>query len=178
MLKLLVVWHVAGLNGGIGNLDFERQAEGVGDFRHAHGREGTGQRAGEAGMVQGTQADVAQALVPAVSRLVSTPVRGGDIVSKAGVGMSADAAGMSACATSHRNTCEKRRLSMPQAVEVCYGKLPSDDCALGLNAGVGSHGSHLRFERESAAADGAESNGLLHGHPAKTPRCPEFSGTG
>src|ERR1019366_3530604 len=55
MLKLLVVWHVAGLNGGIGNLDFERQAEGVGDFRHAHGREGTGQRAGEAGMVQGTQ---------------------------------------------------------------------------------------------------------------------------
>src|ERR1035437_5667402 len=82
MLKLLVVWHVAGLNGGIGNLDFERQAEGVGDFRHAHGREGTGQRAG-----------VAQARVPAVSRLVSTPVRGGDIGSKVGVGMSADAAG-------------------------------------------------------------------------------------
>ena len=81
MLKLLVVWHVAGLNGGIGNLDFERQAEGVGDFRHAHGREGTGQRAG-----------VAQVLVPAVSRLVSTPVRGGDIGSKVGVGMSADAA--------------------------------------------------------------------------------------
>ena len=171
MLKLLVVWHVAGLNGGIGNLDFERQAEGVGDFRHAHGREGTGQRAGEAGMVHGTQADVAQALVPAVSRLVSTPVRGGDIVSKAGVGMSA-------CATSHRNTCEKRRLSMPQGVEVCYGKLPSDDCALGLNAGVGSHGSHLRFERESAAAGGAEFSGLLHGHPLKTPRCPGFWGTG
>ena len=167
MLKLLVVWHVAGLNGGIGNLDFERQAEGVGDFRHAHGREGTGQRAG-----------VAQALVPAVSRLVSTPVRGGDIVSKAGVGMSADAAGMSACATSHRNTCEKRRLSMPQGVEVCYGKLPSDDCALGLNAGVGSHGSHLRFERESAAAGGAEFSGLLHGTPLKTPRCRGFWGTG
>ena len=42
---------------------------------------------------------VAQALVPAVSRLVSTPVRGRDAVSKASVGMSADAAGMSACAT-------------------------------------------------------------------------------
>jgi NAD(P)H-nitrite reductase large subunit/ferredoxin len=37
---------------------------------------------------------VAQALVPAVSRLVSTPVPGGE-----GVGMSADAAGTSACAT-------------------------------------------------------------------------------
>jgi len=46
------------------------------------------------------QADVAQALVPAVSRLVSTPVRGRDTVSRAGVGMSADAAGTSACATS------------------------------------------------------------------------------
>ena len=49
-------------------------------------------------------ADVAQALVPAVSRLVSTPVRGRDTVSKASVGMSADAAGRapwaSACATS------------------------------------------------------------------------------
>ena len=123
-------------------------------------------------------ADVAQALVPAVSRRVSTPVRGGDIVSKAGVGMRADAAGMSACVTSQRNTCEKRRLSMPQAVEVCYGKLPSDDCALGLNAGVGSHGSHLRFERESAAAGGAEFSGLLHGTPLKTPRCRGFWGTG
>jgi hypothetical protein len=56
-------------------------------------------------------ADVAQALVPAVSRLVSTPVRGRDTVSKAGVGMSADAAGMSACATSrHPNTGEKSGL--------------------------------------------------------------------
>ena len=44
--------------------------------------------------------DVAQALLPAVSRLVSTPVRGRDTVSKASVGMSADAAGKSACATS------------------------------------------------------------------------------
>ena len=44
-------------------------------------------------------ADVAQALVPAVSRLVSTRVRGRDIRSKASVGMSADAAGKSACAT-------------------------------------------------------------------------------
>src|ERR1035441_1947402 len=47
--------------------------------------------------------------MPAVSRLVSTPVRN-CLVSKASVGMSADAAGMSACATSHRNTCEKCRL--------------------------------------------------------------------
>ena len=42
---------------------------------------------------------VAQALVPAVSRLVSTPVDSGDTVSNTPVGMSADAAGMSACAT-------------------------------------------------------------------------------
>src|ERR1017187_7795700 len=42
---------------------------------------------------------VAQALVPAVSRLVSTPVRGRCGVSKASVGRSADAAGKSACAT-------------------------------------------------------------------------------
>src|ERR1035438_5188615 len=89
-------------------------------------------------------ADVAQALVPAVSRLISTPFRGGDTVSKRSVGMSlcvprretslapesldrcslwiealkpsflesADAAGMSACATSlHPNTCEKCRLA-------------------------------------------------------------------
>jgi len=45
-------------------------------------------------------AHVAQALMPAVSRFVSTRFRGLDAVSKAGVGMSADAAGMSACATS------------------------------------------------------------------------------
>src|SRR5450755_3846219 len=44
-------------------------------------------------------AEVARALVPAVSRPVSTPVRGRDTVSKASVGMSADAAGRSACAT-------------------------------------------------------------------------------
>src|ERR1019366_6107886 len=37
--------------------------------------------------------------VPAVSRLVSTPVRGRDTGSEASVGMSADAAGKSACAT-------------------------------------------------------------------------------
>src|ERR1022692_384341 len=37
--------------------------------------------------------------VPAVSRLVSTPVPGRDAVSQASVGMSADAAGTSACAT-------------------------------------------------------------------------------
>jgi len=59
------------------------------------------------------RADVAQALVPAVSRLVSTPVRGRDTVSKAGVG------------TSTRAT-SKRRLAalkgaqlaeMPSAIE-------------------------------------------------------------
>jgi amino acid adenylation domain-containing protein len=48
-------------------------------------------------------ADVAQGVpsgpVPAVPRLVSAPVRGRDTVSKASVGKSADAAGMSACAT-------------------------------------------------------------------------------
>ena len=51
----------------------------------------------------GKLADVAQGVpsgpVPAVSRLVSTPVRGRDTGSEASVGMSADAAGKSACAT-------------------------------------------------------------------------------
>ena len=51
---------------------------------------------------------VAQALLPAVSRLVSTPAREPDTESKASVGRSADAAGKSACATSkHPNTDEK-----------------------------------------------------------------------
>src|ERR1019366_775220 len=54
-------------------------------------------------------AGVAQALVPAVSRLVSTPVRGRDTVPEVSVGMSADAAGMSACATSRQaNTAATR----------------------------------------------------------------------
>src|ERR1035441_8422595 len=43
---------------------------------------------------------------------------------------------------------------MPQAVQVRYGKLSTDDRALALDAGLVSHGSHLRFERESAAAGG------------------------
>ena len=47
-------------------------------------------------------ADVARALVPAVSRLVSTPDVGRETVSLASVGMSADAAGRSACATTAR----------------------------------------------------------------------------
>jgi hypothetical protein len=52
--------------------------------------------------------DVAQALVPAVSRLISTPVRCDDTVSERSVGMSADAAGKSACATSlHPKAGEK-----------------------------------------------------------------------
>ena len=42
---------------------------------------------------------VAQALLPAVARLVSTPVRERDTESKASVGRSSDAAGTSACAT-------------------------------------------------------------------------------
>jgi CTP:molybdopterin cytidylyltransferase MocA len=49
--------------------------------------------------------DVAQGVpsgpVPAVSRLVSTPVAGRETVSQASVGRSADAAGTSACATSY-----------------------------------------------------------------------------
>ena len=45
-------------------------------------------------------ADVAQALLPGVPRLVSTLVRGRGTLPKASVGRSADAAGMSACATS------------------------------------------------------------------------------
>ena len=53
-------------------------------------------------------AHVAQALLPAVS----TPVRGRGTVSRASVGMSADAAGKSACATSrHPNTREECPLS-------------------------------------------------------------------
>ena len=45
------------------------------------------------------EADVAQALVPAVPRLVSAPACRRDTVSKTSVGRSADAAGRSACAT-------------------------------------------------------------------------------
>src|ERR1035438_6609998 len=44
--------------------------------------------------------DVAQALLPAVSRLISTTVPSGDAAWKLSVGKSADAAGKSACATS------------------------------------------------------------------------------
>jgi len=59
-------------------------------------------------------ADVAQALVPAVSRLVSTPLPGCDTLSETGVGMSADAAGTSACATfTAPEHCEKWRLTWP-----------------------------------------------------------------
>jgi len=66
-------------------------------------------------------ADVAQGVpsgpVPAVSRLVSTPFRGCDTVSKTGVGMSADAAGTgpegTPCATSPQpNPCEKWGLGL------------------------------------------------------------------
>src|ERR1019366_5230179 len=54
---------------------------------------------------------VAHALVRAVSRLVSTPWWHTDTLSSPGVGMSADAARMSACATSSPpNVCEKCRL--------------------------------------------------------------------
>src|ERR1039458_5145022 len=91
-----------------------------------------------------------KALVPAVSRLVSTPVRVGDIASNVGVGMSADAAGMSACATGHSNTCEKRRLHMSQAVEVSQGTFSTDNRALVLDAGVGSHGSHPVADGQTA----------------------------
>src|ERR1017187_3460412 len=55
--------------------------------------------------------EVAHALVRAVSRLVSTLWWGMDSLSAPGVGMSADAARMSACATSSpRNVCEKSGL--------------------------------------------------------------------
>jgi len=53
-------------------------------------------------------ADVAQALVPAVSRLVSTHFAGEAQCRTRSVPMSGDAAGMSACATSYpTDTCEK-----------------------------------------------------------------------
>jgi len=52
--------------------------------------------------------------VPAVSRLVSTPLPGCDTLSETGVGMSADAAGTSACATfTAPEHCEKWRLTWP-----------------------------------------------------------------
>ena len=83
---------------------------------NAPGPEGTPSRLGSelTCISQTLPADVAQALLPAVSRLVSTPVRGRGIVPKASVGRSADAAGMSACATSPRsNTGEKSGLTNP-----------------------------------------------------------------
>ncbi len=52
------------------------------------------------------------ALLPVASRFFSTPVHRADTVSKRNVGMSADAAGRSACATSLcPSTCEKYRLA-------------------------------------------------------------------
>src|ERR1035441_3807471 len=75
------------------------------------------------------------------------------------------------------------RAGTPQAVQVRYGKFSSDGRALALDAGVGSQGSHLRFEFEGAAvgcasADSSEFLGVLHGAPARTPRCRGFWGTG
>jgi hypothetical protein len=85
--------------------------------RHtAPGPEGTPSRLGSelTRISQSLPADVAQALLPAVSRLVSTRVRGRGTVPKSSVGRSADAAGMSACATSPRsNTGEKSGLTNP-----------------------------------------------------------------
>jgi acylaminoacyl-peptidase len=63
-----------------------------------------------AGISHTPPSDVAQTLVSAVSRLVSTPVRVSDKVSSPSVGMSADAAGRSACATSQPSGCEKAGL--------------------------------------------------------------------
>src|ERR1035441_2876192 len=71
-------------------------------------------------------ADVARALVPAVSRLISTRVRAGDEMSHASVGMSADAAGKSARATSSdSNTCEKVALR-PILARQAVGLLTQD----------------------------------------------------
>ena len=68
-------------------------------------------KVGQVDLKRTQPANVAHALVPAVSRLVSTPVRGRDTVSQASVGRSADAAGKSACATpSHPDTAETRPL--------------------------------------------------------------------
>ena len=63
--------------------------------------------------------DVARALVRAVSRLISTPCWPRDAVSNRGVGMSADAARKSACATILApNSCEKCGLTLPAAAEI------------------------------------------------------------
>src|ERR1035441_6477993 len=76
--------------------------------------------------------DVAQGVpsgpVPAVSRLVSTHAGGLDTVSNAGVGMSADAAGTSACATSCardflRAKTERRKLSMVTCYDYTFARL-------------------------------------------------------
>jgi 3-methyl-2-oxobutanoate hydroxymethyltransferase len=94
-------------------------------------------------------ADVAQALVPAVSRLVSTPVSGRDTVSKAGVGKSADAAGKSACATCSardflRAKTERRKLSMVTCYDYTFARLLSksaiDGILVGDSAAMVMHG--------------------------------------
>ena len=60
-----------------------------------------------------SSADVAQALVPAVSRLVSTRVAGVTRCRTKSVPMSGDAAGMSACATDYpTDACEKCGLKL------------------------------------------------------------------
>src|ERR1022692_2335594 len=95
------------------------------------------------------QSDVAQALVPAVSRLVSTPAGGLDTVSNAGVGMSADAAGMSASATSCardflRAKTERRKLSMVTCYDYTFARLLSksaiDGILVGDSAAMVMHG--------------------------------------
>ena len=48
----------------IGILEIQRQAEGIGDFRHARGREGAGRWASEAGMVQRTHLESEKDRIP------------------------------------------------------------------------------------------------------------------
>src|ERR1019366_2791902 len=80
-------------------------------------------------------ADVAQALVPAVSRLVSTPVPGRDTVPEASVGISAGAAGTSACATSrHPDTDENCRPSAEVAVAGAVAEVAATGAAARLFA--------------------------------------------
>src|ERR1019366_7610704 len=82
-----------------------------------------------------TDAEVAQALLPGVSRLVSTPVPSGDAASKRSVGRSADAAGRSARATSWLSRSD--RLAIVAARDAVGADLSEDTGVVMATKGAG-----------------------------------------
>src|ERR1017187_8798929 len=96
---------------------------------------------------------VAQALLPAVSRLVSTRFACVARCRIKSVPMSGDAAGRSACATSYpTDACEKRRLDVRDHVDL-------NQRIARNSTGGGNRGAHRRFRAEAALEH------FIHGCP-------------